>query len=892
MRTPLRIPLVVLWIGLLPMGTVLFAQDAGSDQAKEEQTNATGSNNDDKEKAFDEIVKDLEKLDGLFTFYWDPDEAKVLIEIPPEQFDKDFLYSSKMSVGAGEKGLFGTIMADTFAFQWRRLGKRVQFVNRNLRFRAEPGSPSSRALANSFSDSVLTSAPILSKPHPERESVLVDAGALFASWDMHNMEPRLKRAYDTPYKFDKDNSAVIMIKSFPENSEIGVQMQFNTTEPKESVVLPDARRLAVQFHISLVDLPEDGYMPRIADGRVGHFPEVFMDLTSDRRETPYVRYVRRWKLEKKDPAATVSDPVEPIVFWIENTIPIEYRDAMREGVLLWDDAFERIGFRNAIVVNQQPDDADWDPADIRYNTIRWFAGYNATFAIGPSHSDPRSGQLIDADIGFSEGIVRLGARRRYELGVHPVQGVGQWIEEAHAPIDARAMCEYGTGAADRASFALDILAMRPDWNPEEEEKFIRQFLVDVTAHEVGHTLGFRHNFRASTIHQQEDLGDVDLTRRNGLSASVMDYNPPIVALDGETQGDYVPMNVGSYDRWAVEYAYKPIPDAQTPEEELDELRAIATRSAEPLLPYATDEDAGLNARAIDPRNTRFDFTDRPLEWFRHELRLTQELWANAEKRLAAEGDSLEVLRRAILPSWRPFFVGSHVAAKYIGGVYHDRAHQGDPGASTPFRPVAAADQRAALEFLAEEIWSPGVVQLGHELLRKLQVERQSDFERTAGRTQRLDYALHETAENSQAEILNDLFDPIRLNRILDLQLMFAPDEERFTMVDLYEGVREALWSELDTASPIDSFRRNLQRKHLQTLAEQILRPKAGLPGDAAALARADLLRIESAAGAALTRNTFDSMTRAHVGDMRARIRKALDAPAATMLLPAPPRPQP
>ena len=165
-----------------------------------------------------------------------------------------------------------------------------------------------------------------------------------------------------------------------------------------------------------------------------------------------------------------------------------------------------------------------------------------------------------------------------------------------------------------------------------------------------------------------------------------------------------------------------------------------------------------------------------------------------------------------MESWRPFFVGSHVAAKYIGGIYHDRTHRDDPGSSTPFRPVPADEQRAALRFLAEDIWSPDAIRPAYDLLRKLQFERQWDFEFSARRTPRLDYPLHETAEQSQAEILNDLYDPIRLNRLLDMQLMFAPDEERFTMADLYSGVRAALWAELDTGVPVNSFRRNLQRK--------------------------------------------------------------------------------
>src|SRR2546422_7272850 len=173
-----------------------------------------------------------------------------------------------------------------------------------------------------------------------------------------------------------------------------------------SVALPDVRSVPMVFKYELSSIRETGYKPRLADDRVGHFLIVTEDLNSDRPKSQYRRYVRRWQLEKANPAAKLSPPKEPIVFWLENTVPVEYREWVKEGALLWNKAFERIGFKDAIVIKQQPDDADWDPADTRYNTIRWFAGVDAGFAIGPSRSNPFTGQIYDADIGFSEEIVR------------------------------------------------------------------------------------------------------------------------------------------------------------------------------------------------------------------------------------------------------------------------------------------------------------------------------------------------------------------------------------------------------------------------------------------------------------------------------------------------------
>ncbi|MFQ5664271.1 MAG: zinc-dependent metalloprotease [Terriglobia bacterium] len=422
-----------------------------------------------------------------------------------------------------------------------------------------------------------------------------------------------------------------------------------------------------------------------------------------------------------------------------------------------------------------------------------------------------------------------------------------------------------------------MLAARPDWNPEKEKEFIRQFTREVTAHEVGHTLGLRHNFRASTINRSDQLADAQRARTVGLGASVMDYNPAVVALKGEKQGDYFPMVVGSYDQWAIEYAYKPVARAKTPEEELPALRQIAARVADPLLPYATDEDAGLNPRALDPRNSRFDFTDKPLTWFHHEFKVVNELWANMESKLLEPGESYTVLRRAFNFSWTPYFRGAHVAMKYIGGIYHNRDHFGDPNGRPPYVPVPAAKQREALAFLANEVWAPDVFQAPAELLNKLQFERFWDFEFSAYRTPRLDYPLHDAVLFVQSEVLSDLYHPTKLARLQDLEVKYPNPNDRFTMADMFVGIRNAIWSELDSGSAINSFRRNLQRAHLRHLIRLLVKPANDTPQDAVTLARADLVELEQRIGRALSAGPLDYTTRAHLEETRARIRQALEA---------------
>ena len=427
--------------GIVPLDTMgqsgesTSAPDTQSESEQPDEQNPNDSKADkSSEKTFQEVVKNTEKIEGLFTFYQNSDENKAIIEIEPDQFNTEYIYSQKLDRATGERGLYGTTMAvDYYIVRWRKLGSRVRLVRKNVRFRATEGSPSARAITNSFSDSVIGSGKILSLPNPEGGGVLVDLNEILFTQGFSEVTEQLKKSYETGYKFEKEDSKIVLLKSFPRNSELGLLTQFRAQELKKpSITLPNTKSLDLYLRISLATLPEGPYMPRLGDDRIGHFYDMHMDFSSDKTETPYVRYVRRWKLEKKDPDVSLSEPKEPIVFWLENSIPLEYREWIRNGALMWNPAFERIGFKDAIVVKQQPDDADWDPADIRYNTIRWFVSYDAAFAIGPSHSNPYTGQQLSADISLAESAVRLGARRRYETSIHPVRD----LQELKATLEA------------------------------------------------------------------------------------------------------------------------------------------------------------------------------------------------------------------------------------------------------------------------------------------------------------------------------------------------------------------------------------------------------------------------------------------------------------------------
>lgn len=908
MRKSSRIGLLALAL-LVSLGLVIstsaFAQatpaaQAGakpSEEKKGEEKKAEGAKPGE-EKSFDEVVKDMEVVKGLFTIYRKADENKILLEILPEQLDKMFLFAASVDQSVGERGLYASQMGGDFPFFFRRVGKNVQWVLKNTSFSAASGTPAARATARSFPNAILAVAKSQSKPHPERKSILVDVSDLFVS-DLPAFAIFLNQAYrPTSYRFDKNASAVAGVKAFPENVLLEVWLHYTTENPQQfSVTLPDVRSIPIAVKYELSTLPETGYKPRAADDRVGHFLTIQQDFTSDRPSSPYVRNITRWQLDKADPSAKLSPPKQPIVFWLENTIPVDYREAMTQGVLLWNKAFERIGIKDALVVKQMPDDADWDPADTHYNTIRWFAGVDATFAIGPSRANPFTGQIYDADIGFSEGLVRF-ARRAGEEFVAPVIQEGQENAAAFAPAwsrNQRFFCDYAQGVAQQAAFGLIVLDTRGMLTPEVEEKLMREYLIEVTAHEVGHTLGLRHNFRASTILKVNELNDIAKTDELSQSSSVMDYNPIVIAPKGQKQGYFLPPTLGPYDYWAIEYAYKPIEG-----DEKEALAKVASRVADPLLPYSTDEDAlgTYSPRSIDPLANQFDQSSDPIAYFRQRIGIVNELWASEESKLAKPGEGYQVLRRALVRGVGEYNRGLLTSSKYIGGIYHYRDHVGDPNGRVPFTPVPAAKQREALEFLRTYAFSDKAFLLPAGLQDRLAIERLPDLNFVQYfSASRLDFPWHDTVLNLQRAVLSRLYHPITLARIQDNELRFAANEKPFTMADMFKSLDSSIWSELDSgATKISSLRRNLQREQLKQLIRLSLRPAPPAPPtpfsifslpepptprppeDGTTLARASLVEIQAKTRKVLAAGTVtDTTTRAHLQETQARIASTLQA---------------
>ncbi|WKB52035.1 zinc-dependent metalloprotease [Eleftheria terrae] len=817
-------------------------------------------------RAFSEVVRGATLSDGYFPL-WRKDD-KVWIEIPEARLGQPFLLSANVHSSVGERGLYASQMGSSWVASFRRIGNQMQLLARNTGFRADGNGPLQQALAQAFSDSLLGATPVVSATHAERHSVLIDASFLLG--DIAGYSSQIEAAFRAPFSFDRSNSFFEMSSATSELTSLNVRMHFATSRmPAGSaapVTTPDARSFFVGFVYNFARLPEVAMTPRRADPRLGHFTDAHTDVSSDLKSNPRVHYINRWRLEKKDPAAALSEPKAPIVYWLDRNIPARYRAAVEAGVLEWNKAFERIGFKDAIVVRQQPDDAEWDTLDARHASIRWYVGADAGYARGPHHSDPRTGEILDADIAMADVFSRSARRFFVEEKGRPAE------QRPHAASshERHEDCSYALENAAEMDFVLDTLEARGELTADspEAEAFVQSVVKDTVMHEVGHTLGLKHNFKGSTTVKRSQLGDSAYTREHGVSGSVMDYNAFNLALKGERQGAYNNDTLGPYDYWAIEYAYKPI----AAEQEAAELARIAARSTEPALAYADDYDAGGFAgfEGIDPLANRFDLGDDPLAYAEKRLKLSQELWQRTQTVVPqGEGDPL-LQRRLLLTGFRQLNRTTELASKYIGGMVQVRDLPGTTKRRT-YTPVEPAKQRQALQLLARGIFSADSFQFRPEFLSSLP----PDY---LDRESMGPVSVPNAVLSVQGAALDRLLSPGVATRLLDLpQYLGGAARQAISLQEVYRTLQDAVWSETRNGSDIDRVRRNLQREHLRRVVNLLTQGSASLPADALSLMRFNATQLQAQLRAAAGNHKLSIEAQAHLQDSLAMLSEALRA---------------
>jgi hypothetical protein len=692
-----------------------------------------------------------------------------------------------------------------------------------------------------------------------------------------------------------DRSTWAKVKAFQKNVELEVAAVYAGRSSLTTV--PDPRGVQVHVHYSITELPRvgsNGYKTREADDRIGYFLSVVKDFSDKPDDEHFIRYVTRWNLQKLDDKAELSPPKEPIVFCIEKTVPVALRPTVEAGILEWNKAFEKIGFSGAIRVEHEEDierrmGVDIDPEDVRYNFFRWITA-DAGFAMGPSRIDPRTGQILDADIIFDAGFLNYW-KQDYETftdeDAHrlnpnwspadddPNLGNGQAVDPRHC-----ACCLYGHHMQQQMGFAAALLTARGDVAADGKlpKEFIHQGLKEVVMHEVGHTLGLRHNFKASTWKPLEEIsGKADVAQ--STVGSVMDYTPPNIVKKGGEQGLYYPQTIGPYDYWAIEYGYKSFSG-----DESKELAKIASRAGEPGLDYATDEDT----RSIDsdPSTNRFDLGQDPIKFVRRQMEHAVELLPNVVDKTVQDGQGYQRARQAFGLLLSEYWKSAIYASRFPGGVHVHRDHKGDKDARPPFVVVAADKQRDAMKLMTESVFS--TPDYDSSLLNHLAASRWSHWGQRD--LDRLDYPIHDTTLRMQRMILSQLLSSQTLGRLHDNEVKVPADQDAYTLAEHLRLLVDGVFTEwkapgekaevltcTDRKPYIDSFRRNLQRETLTELADIVTRP--GAPEDARTLTRMHLTRLNAQIAAVLKSEKLklDDYSRAHLLDSQARLKQVLNA---------------
>lgn len=756
--------------------------------------------NKEKPPTIEELVESSRKFEGLFTIYQDTITGTLQLLVSDKQLHKEFIYFSQVANGVADAATFRGAYKASKVFKITKYFDKLQFEFQNTSFYHDSAHPLSKAADANISNSIVESEKILaSDEHTGR--YLIKADNLFLTETLSQIKPA-KLPFLQFFSFslgtlDKKKTRVNQIRSYPKNTDVAVEYVYS----KSSVLNPgskaitDARNVSIDIWHSFVEMPENDYQPRYDDPRVGYFTTQVNDMTST-SATPYRDLIHRWHLQRKDPSARLSEPVEPITWWIENTTPHNLRPIIKKAGEKWNEIFESIGYKNAIVIKEQPDSAEWDAGDIQYNVIRWVSSPNPRFSgYGPSFVNPRTGQILGADITLEYTTLsqQLKGEKVFEkagLSLHESQGPLSGAENHQYA----GHCTFSTYAQAQNQFGQ--IALSAIGKSEfDNNRMIEEYLYFLILHELGHTLGLNHNMKASQLHTLSDLNDPKVTESLGLVGSVMDYPAINFSPDRDKQGQYWPTRPGPYDQWAIAFGYQSFEN----EEDLESLLAHSTDST---LAFGNDaDDMRWPGKAIDPRVNVGDMSKDAINYAVQRIELTREVAKELLFKYRKEGKSFHELRNAYLLLTTQQYNAAHVISRYIGGVYIDRSFAGQNPEISPFTPVEKEKQKLAIESLASYVFAADAFLVPNELYNHLQKQRRGYNHFNSPE----DPKIHQRILAIQESVLKHLLHHHTLQRISDSELY----GNSYALPTFMEDLNDAIFSD-DIKGDVNSFRQNLQ----------------------------------------------------------------------------------
>ena len=807
----------------------------------------------DAPEAYDSFVKGAEVSPGLIGVI--RKSGKIYLSIPVAQLGKDLIETSVPSTGLGG---FGPAPGEPYVapariMRFERVDNNVVMRWPNTTAKVSDNTPEATGVQLALPNSVVAVTPVVAA---SADSVVISADPFLG--DVANLAAAFNAVAGNPghtYRLDSARTFFTKAKSFPRNTVLRVSQTWTTDAPDTIDIAPDARSIEVNMTYNFILPPQDGYMPRFADPRVGYFEQSLLDFSSDALNprvayndpsaSRQIYYLVRWNFMPEDPGRA-SVAKNPLVFTLNNDVPTAYRATVTKALLQWNNAFRQIGILDAVKVQQQPGDPAFDVDDLRYNMVSWFdSAYSSYGAEALVINDPRTGEEINAGVNFDAFVGLEGHRYRYLIA--PARGLPD-------------------------STAL-------------EQQFAREWIAATALHESGHDLGLQHNFIGSLAYTDKQLQSRSFTSRYGVATSVMEYAPTNLWPKGTPQGDYNQLILGPYDYHAIRFGYEYIANAATPQAELPALNRLASRWSDPRYMFASDEDSFFdNGHAIDPRVQQDDLTNHPLAWERVQLRMLHGIMNSVDKRFPRTGEPYDEARRAFSDPLKYYVEDAVMPAHVIGGEYVSRANAGDPRSTPPLEPVSRAMERDAWNTLETYLFSDSAWHFSPGVLNRLTYTEASPFGNSGNWAynppSRHDVPVVEIAAQTQKRVLDELFGPLTLERIDDLSTKYRPGTT-MTLTDLFDWTRTGLFGDLQNGAVAKAgvVRRNAQMNFARRLALLWIAPKPGTPEDAQALARLQLEYL-AANTARTVHRSFDEQTQAHVEALHAIAVQALEARAA------------